>query len=248
MSPPPSTSAFQALQDAHFEAADEAHFHWTTTDPAFAPVEDALLTPWLGTLPFPCLEVGCGEGTNLARLAPRGAPFAVDRSPRRAAFATRAVPGARVAAADALHLPFRNGAFRGVLVRDLLHHLDVPAAALAEVARVLAPGGTLVLLEPNARNPFLQLMAALIPAERGLRRFSPTYVRGLLGGQPFTDVRIEAAAGVPLRRLVLHYRFGIPALGRIRATARALAAVERTGERLLPRTRWSYVVARARRV
>ena len=129
-----------ALQDAHFAEADAAHFRWTTTDRAFASVEDAFLLPRLAALPFPCLEVGCGEGTNLARLAHGGSPVGVDRSPGKARFAGRAVPRARVLAADAFALPFRPGTFAGVLMRDLLHHLETPGEALREAARVLCPG------------------------------------------------------------------------------------------------------------
>lgn len=109
-------------------------------------------------------------------------------------------------------------------------------------------GGTLVLLEPNGRNPLIALQAALVPVERGVRRFSPAFVRGLFAGLPFADVACDPAEAFPLRRLVLHYRFGLPALGRIGPAARALAAVERLGGAALPRDRWSYVTVRARRV
>jgi SAM-dependent methyltransferase len=237
-----------ARQDAHFAEADAAHFRWTTTDRAFAPVEDALLLPRLAALPFPCLEVGCGEGTNLARLAHRGSPVGVDRSADKARFAGRALPRARVLAADAFALPFRSGAFAGVLVRDLLHHLDVPEGGLREVGRVLRPGGTLVLLEPTGRNPLIALQAALMPVERGIRRFSPGFVEGLFGGLPFADVVVETAQALPLRRVMLHYRFGLPVLGRIRAAARVLAAAERLGGAALACDRWSYIAVRARRV
>jgi len=46
---------------------------------------------------------------------------------------------------------------------------------------------------------------------------------------------------LPLRRLVLHYRFGLPSLGRVRPARAALAAVERVARRLLPPSRWAYV-------
>jgi len=238
---------FQATQDAHWAEADAAHFHWTTRDPAFAPIEDALLEPLVGTLAFPCLEIGCGEGTNLARLARWGAAVGIDRYPAKARFAAAAVPAARVAAADATALPFRAGAFASVLVRDLLHHLPDPRPALGEAARVLASGGTLLVLEPNGANPLIALQGRLVPAEAMLRTFRPDSVLRALAGLPLAPPEVTMAQGFPLRRLVFHHRFGFPALGRWAPTATLVGAVERAAERLVPRARWSYTVVRARR-
>jgi SAM-dependent methyltransferase len=52
--------------------------------------------------------------------------------------------------ADALRLPFRDGALDGATGHSLLYLLDDPAAALAEVRRVLRPGGGVAFLEPRA--------------------------------------------------------------------------------------------------
>jgi SAM-dependent methyltransferase len=238
---------FQAVQDAHWETADPAHFAWTTRDPAFAPVEDELLLPLVRTLAYPCLEVGSGEGTNLARLATAGPTVGVDRYPAKARFAAAAVPAARLAAADAVALPFRDGVFASVFVRDLLHHLPVPRAAAAEAVRVLAPGGTLLVVEPNGANPLVALQGRLVAAEAALRAFRPASVTDALAGLPLDVVDVGRAQGFPLRRLLVHHRFGVPALGRWRPTARLLAALERTLERLTPAGRWSYTIVRARR-
>lgn len=238
---------FDAVQDAHWGSADERHFAWTTLDPGFAPVEDELLAGPLATLEHPCLEIGCGDGTNLARLVRAGSTIGVDRYPAKARFASRAVPEARVAAGDALALPFRDGAFRGVFVRNLLHHVLRPELAVAEAVRVLAPGGTLLVMEPNGANPLVALQARLVPAEAVLRTFRPATVIEALAGQPLVDRQVRMAQGFPLRRLVLHPRYGLPALGRPRAAARALAGLERVLERLTPRSRWSYVIVCARR-
>jgi SAM-dependent methyltransferase len=224
---------FQTVQDAHWAEADAAHFAWTTRDPGFAPVEDALLEPLVSGLAFPCLEMGCGEGTNLVRLTRYGAAVGIDRYPAKARFAARAVPLARVAAADATALPFRGGAFASVLVRDLL--------------RVLAPGGTLLVVEPNGANPLIALQGRLVAAEAALRTFRPASVERALAELPLEHVETTMAQGFPLRRLVLHHRFGLPALGRWGPGARVLAAVERAVEGLVPRSRWSYTIVRARR-
>lgn len=238
--------AFRATQDAHFDAADVDHFRWATGDPGFAPVEDALLAP-IADLPFPCLEMGCGEGGNLLRLARHGSPTGIDRYPAKLAFAARAVPSARLACADATALPFADGSFAGVLIRDLLHHLEEPRRATAEAVRVLRPGGVLVVLEPNGRNPFVALQTRLVPAEAQARGFTPASVQGLLGGLPLRDVETAMAQGFPLRRLVLHHKFGWPRLGHGARGAALLARLERLAERLVPRSRWSYTTLRARR-
>jgi SAM-dependent methyltransferase len=238
---------FQSVQDAHWGVADAAHFAWTTLDAPFAPIEDAFLEPLVADLPFPCLEIGCGEGTNLARLARHGAAVGIDRYPAKARFAARAVPAARVATADATALPFGDGTFRSVLIRDLLHHLPDRRRATAEAVRVLAPGGTLLVVEPNGANPLIAVQGRLVPAEAALKTFRPASVHAALDGLPLEHVETSMGEAFPLRRLVLHHTFGVPALGRWAPTARALAALERAVSAVVPRDRWSYTIVRARR-
>ena len=50
-------------------------------------------------------------------------------------------------ACDAHHLPFSAGAFGGIAMLDVLHHLAQPVAFFDEAARVLRPGGRLVMIE-----------------------------------------------------------------------------------------------------
>jgi SAM-dependent methyltransferase len=56
-------------------------------------------------------------------------------------------PGIDVVA-DAHGLPFRNKFFAGVVMLDVLHHLERPIEFLQEAARVLRPGGRLAMIEP----------------------------------------------------------------------------------------------------
>ena len=56
-------------------------------------------------------------------------------------------PGIDVVA-DAHRLPFRNEFFAGVVMLDVLHHLERPIEFLKEASRVLKPGGRLAMIEP----------------------------------------------------------------------------------------------------
>lgn len=57
-------------------------------------------------------------------------------------------PGIDVVA-DAHALPFAAGTFSGIVMLDVLHHLQQPIVFLREAARVLAPGGRLAMIEPG---------------------------------------------------------------------------------------------------
>jgi SAM-dependent methyltransferase len=52
------------------------------------------------------------------------------------------------AVADAHRLPFAEGSFAGVVMLDVLHHLERPIEFLREASRVLRPGGRLAMMEP----------------------------------------------------------------------------------------------------
>jgi len=93
------------------------------------------------------LEVGCGTGRNLP-LHPAGAEVtAVDPHPENLARARRRRPSARLLLAKAEALPFPDASFDTVLLSLVLCSVEEPAAALREVHRVLAPGGTLRAIE-----------------------------------------------------------------------------------------------------
>jgi SAM-dependent methyltransferase len=108
--------------------------------------------------------------------------------------------------ADARHLPVRDGALDGATGHSLLYLLPDPAAALAEVARTVRPGGRVAFLEPAATpgtlggalraGPRFAASMALWRVMSGLhRRFDPPGLAALLAGAGFRDVRVEPALG-----------------------------------------------------
>lgn len=85
----------------------------------------------------PILDVGCGEGRLASLLADRIPWVGVDSSPVQLA----ANPYRPLVRADMRALPFRDEAFAEVTHLWCLYHLADPVVAIAEAARVLAPGG-----------------------------------------------------------------------------------------------------------
>ncbi len=98
------------------------------------------------------LEIGCGGGGHSALFARKGASVvAVDLTPERAAsagFKFSLLPACygRAYQADAERLPFRDGSFDIVYSNGVLHHSEDTGRAIAEVHRVLRPGGWAVLM------------------------------------------------------------------------------------------------------
>ncbi len=92
----------------------------------------------------PALDVGCGPGALTSLLAARLGPAAVaavDPSPPFAAACRERVPGADVREAPAERLPFGDGAFGAALSQLVLSFVGDPAAAAAEMRRVVRTGG-----------------------------------------------------------------------------------------------------------
>ena len=87
------------------------------------------------TVPGPILEIGGGSG-NFKQFAP-------------ATISTDIMPAPWLdAVCDAQQLPFAAGTFTNVVMVDVLHHIEYPARAMNEFARVLRKGGRLIFCEP----------------------------------------------------------------------------------------------------
>jgi 2-polyprenyl-3-methyl-5-hydroxy-6-metoxy-1,4-benzoquinol methylase len=95
------------------------------------------------------LDAGCGTGRATAALADRGAEVvAFDIGERLVARARRRCE-CRPAVGSVMSLPFADATFDVVLSTEVIEHLPQPSLAIREFARVLKPGGHLVLSVPN---------------------------------------------------------------------------------------------------
>jgi SAM-dependent methyltransferase len=117
------------------------------------------------------LEYGCGAGSAAFDLAAHGCDvLGIDISPAaiadaREVAAERGATDATFMVMDAHRLDVPDASFDVVCGTAILHHLDL-AVALAEVARVLRPGGEAVFFEPLGHNPLLALYRRATPSLR----------------------------------------------------------------------------------
>lgn len=120
--------------------------------------------------PDAVLEVGCGPGELSERIATDvGARVtALDISPRMVELARGRGVDARVG--DVQELPFGDGEFDCAVAAWMLYHVPDVDRALAELARVLRPGGRLVAVTNSHRH--LQELYEVLGAERVAYPFS----------------------------------------------------------------------------
>lgn len=93
------------------------------------------------------LDLGCGTGRSLNLLERADTVTGVDPSLGLLVRARRRAPGIPLVAGRAEQLPFPDGAFDTVVSALVLCSVERPHRALAEVRRVLAPGGCLRMME-----------------------------------------------------------------------------------------------------
>lgn len=98
------------------------------------------------------LDLGCGTGFNLQHLHALGFTkvTGLDVASEAIDFC-RGRGFSRLVRADGARLPFQSGSFELVLALDLIEHIADDGSALAEIARVLTPGGAVVLFTPAFR-------------------------------------------------------------------------------------------------
>jgi ubiquinone/menaquinone biosynthesis C-methylase UbiE len=163
-------------------------------------------------------DLGCGPGVStfeLARRLPGAALVGVDVAPRMLAEALRRQPqtGLRAARitwlqADAAHLPLADRSVDACTGHSFLYLVADRTAVLAEIRRVLKPGGVLVLMEPNARAATVRqalgvsrdprhLVSVSLwrPFSRLHGRFSPTTLTARLTQAGFVQADAEETLG-----------------------------------------------------
>jgi arsenite methyltransferase len=105
------------------------------------------------------LDLGCGSGFSASLWmegqwhGPRWVGVDISRAIEVARDRIGTQPGTWFVQADALHLPFRDGAFDTVFSEGVLHHTPSTRRALASAARVLAPGGEILFYVYRRKSP-----------------------------------------------------------------------------------------------
>lgn len=97
------------------------------------------------------LDLGCGTGWFSYCAIQRGAHvISLDVSPSLTIL-TRNRARSQPVVGDGMHLPFTSHSFDLVITSEAIEHFSQPSRGLQEIARVLKPGGWLVLTTPNRR-------------------------------------------------------------------------------------------------
>ncbi len=135
-------------------------------------------------------DLGCGTGQVASALAPFVARvIAVDRSGEMLQTARRRLrelPNVEVKRGELEALPIADGELDAATLLLVLHHLADPGAALLEAARVLKPGGRLLISDmlPHDREEYRQQMGHVWLG------FGDDQLRRLMGAAGFDRVRI----------------------------------------------------------
>jgi SAM-dependent methyltransferase len=93
------------------------------------------------------LDAGCGSGRNMVELARHGTVTGVELADASVALARERGAG-EVIAGSVLEMPFEADSFDLAASLDVIEHLEDDLAALRELRRVVAPGGSLLVTVP----------------------------------------------------------------------------------------------------
>lgn len=193
---------------ARIAAVEDAHWWYRNTR---ALVADLLADHLGGTGTLRILDAGCGPGGNGSWLAEHGAVVGVDLSPDALSFVRARRPGTRPVRGSVTALPIASASVDVAIAVTVLYAVDDDVAAVHELARVLRPGGAVVLVEPA----FDSLRRGHDDVVHGRRRYRRGRLRALV-----------AAAGLRTERATYACSFLAPpaaalgALDRVRRPSR----------------------------
>lgn len=124
------------------------------------------------------LDLGCGTGWAVRYAASivqnKGEFYGIDISPKmleKAKESCGSCENIHFYGADVETLPFENDYFDFIICTNSFHHYFTPSKVLAEVYRVLKPGGKLFILDATADGPIIKIM------DNWIRKRDPTHVR-----------------------------------------------------------------------
>lgn len=157
-------------------ATRERHVSATSRDQARVALE--WLAP-LGRRDLALLDAGCGAGWMCEQLAPFGQVTGTDLADAVLERAAARLPHVRFVAGDFLALPFDAQAFDVIVSFELIAHVQDPVTVVERFARLLKPGGMLVLA---TQNPWVLARSTVDPVQPGqIRRWlSRRELRALL--------------------------------------------------------------------
>ena len=150
------------------------------------------------------LDVGCGRGGYLLARPRRGGPGGcgggVHPPALLGAEAGRRAEAAGLAGAvaayqtDAVRLPFADASFAAARSERVLQHLEAPVAVLAEMERVVAPGGVVLATDPDWESAFFTSGDPAVGAAVVRRLAASVQNAGLARryGEILTDLGLEA--------------------------------------------------------
>lgn len=166
----------------------------TAREAAFQEEIDRLVADYLGTADgLAVLDIGCGGGRLAPLLTAARQVVGVDiaEAPLARARARHAsLAGFAFARMDAARLGFADAAFDAAVMLDVLDLLPDPAATLAEAARVLAPGGRLMVTATNKDSlPLRALRRLALPVPPG--GVSVQELTGMLRAAGLTPTRMD---------------------------------------------------------
>lgn len=135
------------------------------------------------------LDIACGGG-GLVKAMPKSLRrVGLDFSAEALDVARKIVPNAEFIHGSANDLPFPDNSFDTAFNIGALHNLDQPEKGLAEMARVVRPGGELCIVLPNSQSLAYPLVKARFP-EKIAAGFQPlSYWLDLVQSNPSTKIK-----------------------------------------------------------